>query len=116
MSATLEASLKKRALLFADFFTKKDALGIGELLDDHFSLFDPALKWVQGKRAVVELLQQQFADAKAVNYQVVRAFQDGNTSILEFVLTMDQKTFVGVDFIERKEGKMIELLCHFNPP
>ncbi len=103
------------ALRFAELFSKKDAQGIGELLDDSFALFDPVLKWVRGKTAVIALFQKQFEETNWVNYQVLNAYQDGNTSILEFRLVMDQKIYEGVDFIVWKDGKMIELRCYFNP-
>lgn len=104
------------SLQFADSFSKKDALSIGKLLANDFCLFDPALKWIRGKNEVIHLLKKQFEESENVNYQVLNAYQDANTSILEFKLTMDQKTFEGVDFIVWENEKMVELRCYYNPP
>lgn len=101
---------------FAESFSNKDAASIGQLLHDDFALFDPALKWVRGKEAVLAVLEKQFRETKNVSYQVIRLFESLNTTIVEFVITMDSLKIIGVDFIEWKNGKMSELRCYYNPP
>lgn len=109
-------SMKRLALEFAKFFTQKNADAIGELLSDDFALFDPALKWVKGKSSVIQVLEKQFKETEFVQYEVIRAYQDKNTTILEFKITMDRLVLHGVDFIEWKKNKMVELRCYYNPP
>lgn len=40
---------------FSEYFSQKNAQAIGTLLDDTFALYDPKLKWVRRKQAVVEV-------------------------------------------------------------
>ncbi len=109
-------SLENLTLHFAESFSNKDAASIGQLLHDDFALFDPSLKWIRGKNAVVAVLEKQFREAKTVSYEVIKLYESLNTTIVEFVITMDSAKFVGVDFIEWKNGKMSELRCYYNPP
>ena len=108
--------LKTLALQFADSFTQKDAASIGELLHDDFCLYDPALKWVRGKPAVIAVLTKQFVEAKEVSYKVLNLFQERNTTILEFIIKIDAAVFYGVDFMDWRGGKMTEIRCYYNPP
>lgn len=110
------STVKDRTIQFATYFTQKDADGIGSLLADHFSLYDPVLKWVQGKDKVVDLFRKQFQETEKVSYEVINAYESGNTGILEFKITMDQLVLYGVDFMEWHHEKMTELRCYFNPP
>lgn len=113
ISTTSITSLTKQ---FADLFSAKNTEGIGALLKDDFSLFDPVLKWLHGKDAVVDVLKKQFNETKFVEYKIINAFEDGDTGILEFQITLDDLILYGVDFIQWEEGKMKELRCYFNPP
>jgi len=112
-----EETISDLTLQFARFFTNKDAEAIGTLLTDDFSLFDPALKWLRGKDAVVGVLKKQFEETEKVSYDVVHIYQDGNTGILEFKITLDQLVLYGVDFMEWGDNKkMKQLRCYYNPP
>lgn len=101
---------------FAQYFSEKDADGIGTLLREDFSLFDPALKWIHGKDAVLEVLKKQFSETKLVEYKVIRTFEDNDTGILEFRIILDDLVLYGVDFMQWIDGKMKELRCYYNPP
>jgi len=109
-------SLQDLTVQFAESFSNKDAAAIGKLMQEDFSLYDPSLKWISGKQAVLAILEQQFRETENVSYQVVRLYQAQNTTIMEFVITLDSAKFVGVDFIEWNEGKMSMLRCYYNPP
>ena len=116
MAAVKEETISDLTLQFARFFTDKDAEGIGTLLTEDFSLFDPALKWLRGKDAVVGVLKKQFVETKKVSYEVVNVYEDGNTGILEFKIILDQLVLNGVDFMEWENKKMKQLRCYYNPP
>lgn len=111
-----EETLKSLSLQFAKSFTNKDADAIANLLADEFSLFDPALKWIKEKQAVVQVFKKQFSETQKVRYEILRTYQDKNTTILEFKITMDALILYGVDFMEWKNSKMVELRCYYNPP
>jgi len=109
-------NVKDLTIQFAKFFSAKDAEGIGSLLADHFSLYDPALKWVKGKDNVIAVMRTQFQATENVSYEVVNAYEEGDVGILEFKITMDQLVLFGVDFMQWQNGKMTELRCYYNPP
>ncbi len=116
MSLSNLTTVKDLTLQFAAFFNLKDAEGIGTLLTNDFSLYDPALKWVRGKENVLEVLKKQFRETEKVAYEVIHAYEDGEVGILEFKITMDQLVLYGVDFLHWENGKMVELRCYYNPP
>lgn len=111
-----EKSITELSLQFAKFFTNKDAAGIGTLVTDEFALYDPALKWVKGKKTIVDILSKLFQETKHVSYEVLNTYKDGSTCVLEFKITLDDKILHGVDFMEWKGNKMTELRCYYNPP
>ena len=110
------SSVKDLTVTFAKLFTNKDADGIGALLKDDFALYDPALKWIRGKNNVVDVIRKQFQETENISYEVVNVYEDGNMSILEFKITLDQLVLYGVDFMQWENGKMSELRCYYNPP
>lgn len=110
------STVKDLSVQFAKFFTSKDADGIGSLLTKDFALYDPALKWVRGREAVVDVIRKQFQETKNVSYQVVNVYEDGNMGILEFKITLNELVLYGVDFMQWENGKMTELRCYYNQP
>ncbi len=60
MEELLDVKIEKLSNQFAIYFTQKDAKAIGNLLHDDFKLFDPKLKWIEGKTNVVSILSEQF--------------------------------------------------------
>lgn len=112
----ITTTIKDLTIQFAHFFSNKDAYSIGTLLAENFSLYDPAMKWIHGKKEVIEILEKQFEETKNVIYEVINVYEDGNTSILEFKITLDDLILNGVDFMEWKEDLLVELRCYYNPP
>lgn len=115
MSITEQTTLKETMVQFATFFTNKNAEGIGALLAEDFALFDPALKWIKGKKAVLGVFKKQFNETKHVVYEIINAYEEGRVVILEFIITLDDLILKGVDFIQFDNGKMTELRCYYNP-
>lgn len=107
--------LKELSYQFGEYFSQKNIQGLSSLMADEFALFDPALKWVKGKENVLKILQEGFDQHHHVSYQTLASYQDQNTTILRFEIIMDEKKFVGVDFMKWKEDKMVELICYYNP-
>jgi hypothetical protein len=99
---------------FANSFNKKDTKGISTLLDNDFTLYDPDVKCVKGKEKVISLLSDQFSKTNNLTYKVKNIFQEKDTTILEFQITLDDLVLDGVDFIKWKNNKMIELRCYYN--
>ncbi|MCK4934997.1 MAG: DUF1653 domain-containing protein [Simkaniaceae bacterium] len=101
---------------FARNFAAKDIESIESLLTDDFSLLDPASGWIRGKDKVLGVIKKQFSETKFIEYKIIHAFEDGNTGILEFQITLDELVLYGVDFMQWEGGKMKELRCYYNPP
>ncbi len=109
-------AVKELTLQFAECFNNKDAEGIRTLLAEDFVLYDPVLKCVRGRENGAKVFQKQLSETERVAYEVLHAYEEGDTGILEFKITMDQEVFEGVDFLRWEEGKMVELRCYFSPP
>lgn len=115
MKEKLNTKFETNALKFVEYFNAKDALSIGALLHEDFKLFDPKLKWVKGKSNVVDVLTSQFSELDNVKYEIIRSYQDRDTTILEFKIILDDLILNGVDFIKWEKEKMKELRCYYNP-
>ncbi len=111
----IKTSLKDLSYQFAQCFSDKDLKGLSDLIHEDFALYDPALKWVRGKEKVLEVLKEELEKSATVSYEVIQAFQEGQTTILRFELVMHDNKFVGVDFIKWQDEKMTELICYYNP-
>lgn len=109
-------AIKDLSLEFSRLFNNKDAAGIGTLLMDDFATYDPANKWVRGRKNLVNMLDKLFRETRHVKYEVLNAFQDGNVGVLEFKITLDDQILDGVDIMHWENGKMVELRCYYNPP
>ena len=116
MAENSTVTIKDLMFQFVRYFNEKNAEGIGSLLQEDFSLFDPAFKWIHGRDKIVDVLKKQFEDTQYVEYKIIHAFEDGDTGILEFQITLDDLTLYGVDFIDAEGGKMKQLRCYYNPP
>ncbi|NGX35048.1 MAG: hypothetical protein K1060chlam1_01416 [Candidatus Anoxychlamydiales bacterium] len=115
MIEKLDTRFETLSLKFVEYFNAKDALSIGELLHEDFKLFDPKLKWIKGKSNVIDVLSSQFSEIQNVKYDILRSYQDKETTILEFKIILDDLILYGVDFIEWENEKMTELRCYYNP-
>lgn len=101
---------------FAECFTHKDIEGLSDLFHNDLSLYDPALKWVRGKEKVIAVLKSGFETFQRVSYKIIEMFEDRETTILRFEIVMDDKKFVGVEFLKWQDQKLIDLICYYNPP
>ena len=108
-------SLINLSYQFGKYFTERDAKGLSNLMHENFSLYDPALSWVRGRDKVIEVLQKGFDESKIISYEIKEAFKDGDTTILRFEIIMDERKFIGVDFMRWQDEKMTELICYYNP-
>lgn len=97
-------------------FSKKDINSISVLLDAKFSLEDPIVKRVEGKLASLEAIQKIFLGCEKLNFKAKKIYQDGNSTIIEFVLELDGVKLEGVDIIEWKDGLMCELRAYLDIP
>src|SRR5262249_23284961 len=113
MTFVSTSSTKELTVRFAQLFSEKNVDAIGELLQDNFAMYYPALKWLCGKENVLAVLKKQFKGTKNISYEVINAYEDGHVGIIEFRISLDHQVLYGVDFIEWEKGKMKELRCYY---
>lgn len=111
-----QSAQKDLSWQFAECFSYKDLKGLSALFHSDVSLYDPSLKWVKGKEKVIEVLKIGFETFQHVSYKVIEMFEDRETTILRFEIVMDDKKFVGVDFLKWQDQKLIDLIYYYNPP
>ncbi len=78
-------------------------------MTNDFVFEHPVVRRVVGKPAVIRLIDGIFASCKKLSFVANRIFADGDTTIIEFVLTLDARVFTGIDVIEWQSGKMREI-------
>jgi ketosteroid isomerase-like protein len=106
--------MKELTRAYVTAFNGKDASGCAALMADDFALEDPVVKRVEGKAAAMKVVEGIFASCKNLSFVARNIYVDGNTTLIEFVLTIDGKVLTGIDLIEWKDGKMKELRAYLD--
>lgn len=104
--------LKKLTQSYIEAFNNKNLEKISSLLDENFILEDPAVKHLEGKQKCLEAINNIFENHSKLHFEAKRIYIDGNTSFIEFILKLNEKNFQGVDIIEWKNEKIIELRAY----
>ena len=73
---------------------------ISNMLSDNFVLEDPVVNRIQGKSSVLNAIKKIFENCKKLSFSAKNIFVDGNISIIEFELRMDNTLLKGIDVIE----------------
>ena len=102
----IDCEFKQLSRRFVAAFNAKDAAGCADLMIDHFVFEHPVVKRVVGKAKAARFLQSIFNSCRNLSFVESKIFAEGNITIVEFVLTLDNRVFTGVDIIEWKNGKM----------
>lgn len=97
-------------------FSQKDINSISALLDEKFALEDPVIKRVEGKLAALEAIKKIFGSCEKLNFSAKKIYQDGDSTIIEFILELDGVALEGVDIIDWKDGLMCELRAYLDIP
>lgn len=101
---------------YVEAFNSKNIKKIEELLTEYFSLEDPVVKRIAGKSKVLEAINGIFNSCQELSFKVKNIYQDKNTTIIEFVLTLDTTVLTGIDIIEWESEKMKELRAYLDIP
>jgi len=97
-------------------FNSKDSEKLSNLFIDDFALEDPVVKRIEGKENVLKAIQNIFDSSNQLSFKAENIFVDGNISIIEFILTLDDTVLTGVDIIEWDGNKMTELRAYLDIP
>lgn len=106
--------LKDLTRAYVAAFNAKDEAGCAALMTDDFALEDPVVKRIEGRSAAMEAVRGIFGSCQALSFVARNIYQDGNTTLIEFVLTIDGKVLTGIDLIEWQDDKMKELRAYLD--
>ncbi len=108
--------LKELTQKYIEAFNNKDLDKCAELFTDDFTLEDPVVKRIEGKDEALKALKGIFESCSTLNFSSKNIFQDGQTTIIEFILKLDDTILTGSDIIEWEDNKMKELRAYLDIP
>lgn len=98
-------------------FNAKDLKGVAELLSEAFVLEDPVVKRIEGKKNALEAIQDIFDSCTSLGFKSKNIYQDKRTTIIEFILNLDETILTGTDIIEwNEQNQMAELRAYLDIP
>jgi hypothetical protein len=108
--------LKELTKRYIEYFNNKDLNSCGKLFAEDFALEDPVVKRIEGREEVLEALKAIFDSSTALDFIATNIYQDNQTTIIEFVLNLDNTILTGTDIIEWQNNKMKELRAYLDIP
>ena len=106
--------LKDLTRAYVAAFNAKDAAGCAALMTEDFALEDPVVKRIEGRVAATDAIRGIFGSCQMLSFTARNIYRDGDTTLIEFVLTLDDKVLTGVDLIEWRGDKMKELRAYLD--
>ena len=99
----LNYALRKRTEEYVKAFNSRDIDQVKSFFNEKFKLKDPSIS-LEGCINVCEYIEKIFNDVKTFNFSSKNILvTDERSSIIEFELELDGKTFIGTDIIEWDE-------------
>ncbi|WP_174850493.1 nuclear transport factor 2 family protein, partial [Yersinia artesiana] len=95
--------------LYIDAFNAKNIVALANMMSDTIKLIDPDVD-ITGKDSVIEMLKVLFDKYESLQFESKDIFVDGNTTIVEFTLKLNDDLVSGVDIIEWDQEKRIASL------
>lgn len=108
--------LKELTEKYIAAFDSKDLQRCAELFTDDFALEDPVVKRIEGKEEVLKAIKGIFDSCTTLEFSAKNIYQDNQTTIIEFVLKLDDTILTGTDIIEWENNKMKELRAYLDIP
>lgn len=94
-------------------FDAKDIEKLSYFFADESELFDPANpNGVRGKSNIIEMISGLFKEFELLKFKALNIFEDHNTTLIEFSLTLNDKSLKGVDVVEWKNHKILSLRAY----
>jgi ketosteroid isomerase-like protein len=106
--------LKELTKQYIEAFNSKDLQKCAELFTDDFVLEDPAVKRIEGKNEVLKAIKGIFDSCTTLDFSAKNIYQDNQTTIIEFILKLDDTILTGTDIIEWNHNKMKELRAYLD--
>ena len=100
---------------YIDAFASKDLGAVMSIFSGDAVLEDPIVNRVVGKKSISEVIGRIFNECESLNFGAKNIFEaNGDVTIVEFVLEIDSVQLDGVDVIEWRNGKIIELRAYLD--
>lgn len=106
--------LKDLTKQYIEAFNSKDINAVSVLLDKDFILCDPVVKRLEGKEKCLEAIKNIFDSCETLNFRANNIYRDSQTTFIEFILELDGVKLEGVDIIEWRDKKMVELRAYLD--
>lgn len=108
--------LKELTQKYIEAFNSKNLELLSELFTENFVLEDPIVKRIEGKDNVLIMIKGIFESSDKLNFYAKNIFQDKETTIIEFVLELNDTILTGTDIIEWENSNMKELRAYLDIP
>jgi ketosteroid isomerase-like protein len=108
--------LKELTQKYIEAFTSKDLDKCAKLFTEDFVLEDPVVKRIEGKEEVLKAIKGIFDSCTTLDFSAKNIYQDNQTTIIEFILKLDDTVLMGTDIIEWEDNKMKELRAYLDIP
>ncbi|MBT5491117.1 nuclear transport factor 2 family protein [bacterium] len=108
--------LKELTQKYIESFTSKDLDKCAKLFTEDFVLEDPVVKRIEGKEEVLKAIKGIFDSCTTLDFSAKNIYQDNQTTIIEFILKLDDAVLMGTDIIEWEGNKMKELRAYLDIP
>lgn len=104
------SSLKQLTEKYVSAFDNKDLGVLEDLLHTDVVLTDPDVEGLTPRSNVLKMMSGLFMSfEKRFSFFAKNIFEDGEVTLIEFELCLDDKTLKGVDVIHWSDGKIIRL-------
>ncbi len=103
---------------YIDAFNTKDIEKVADLLTDDFVLEAPDVKRIEVPDACLQTIQKLFDGCESLSFFAKNIFlsQSSETTMIEFILMLDDVRLEGVDIIDWRDGKMHMLRAYLDLP
>lgn len=108
--------LKELTEKYIEAFDSKNLDKCAELFTENSTLEDPVVRRIEGKVEVLKAIKSIFDSCTKLDFSAKNIFQDGQTTIIEFILKLDDTVLTGTDIIEWENNKMKELRAYLDIP
>lgn len=108
--------LRQSAERYFDAFMQKDLESVVALFADDIFFWDPNLGVRKGRALVRETYQGIFESVGEIDGKVLQVVTEGQTTVVEFVLSLGDDQIVGTDVIDwDDDGRIKALRAYVNP-
>lgn len=108
--------LKELTKQYIKAFNNKDLQKCSEFFTENFVLEDPVVKRIEGKEEVLKAIKDIFNSCTNLSFEAKNIYQDNQTTIIEFILKLDNTILLGTDIIEWEDNNMKELRAYLDIP